>query len=371
MRKNTTPGWIHVVDHAFALLVSCPLVSLLWWGGFSLTDRYIHQTEQPAGYCFSFVLGSLVLQNAHLVASDLAELTRRCPVTGQILERLASALLIVSVIFQWDGLWSLLDFFMGETKVSCLICWAIGTTVLVMAKVHNNVVSGVPYILRPDSSRSLFEFESRFLIQELQENRLKSFMDHAFSVFVVQPAIVLIWRAAWNVQDYCLFPSDPEFSANVSYLAGTFVTVLQFCLQNFMTNWMEKSSVFERHVIAFIWRQMAVCSSVTLWRGQWVWFSIWMDNIYITSFVTLASAFVLLTLNLGTLSFQLGAVPDTALKSSADCMRFQIGYFSLIWQERSEYRPSKMAAKCSIESESPTSLKDAPQQHVIYEMSGP
>lgn len=151
-----------------------------------------------------------------------------------------------------------------------------------------------------------------------------------------------------------------------------------------MTDWAAKSSAHGRAVIEFFWRQLAVCSSVTLWRGQWGWFSIWIDNENSVCLATLAAgefvlrqrnlrfstgksdprwtstaqtrhssyptAFILLTLNLGGLAFQLGAVPDSSLESSADCIRFQIEYFSLIWREQSEHWPTKMVG-CSKDHE--------------------
>lgn len=135
--------------------------------------------------------GSVILQNIHVAGDHLGELSVKCQATGYIAQRLTNPLLIVGTIFQWDGLWSLLDFYMGQTDVSYLICWAWGkyfperrkvfgdifsdndsvpdfsgtvpgTGVLVAAGVHNNIAASVPYILRHDTSKTLFNVDSRF-----------------------------------------------------------------------------------------------------------------------------------------------------------------------------------------------------------------
>ncbi|XP_022671938.1 uncharacterized protein LOC111254876 isoform X7 [Varroa destructor] len=219
------PHWVRLLDHVLALTIACPLVSLLWCGGFFLTDTYIYPNDKPFGYWLIFIVGSMLSLNVHIHCDSLIAISARCPDSAQLLQRLIGIVLIVTIVFQWDGLWCLLDYYLGHTQISCFYCWALGTVVLCLTGCRNNMVTGVPFMCRHDRAELLFAATTRFHAKSYG-SRLWSFCDQLFSIFVVQPSVILIWRGLWNIQDYTLLPKDPVKSANISCLAGWILTIL-------------------------------------------------------------------------------------------------------------------------------------------------
>lgn len=54
---NSLPGWVRILDHGIALCIGCPLVALVWCGGFFLTDFYVFPNERPLNFWLTFVTG--------------------------------------------------------------------------------------------------------------------------------------------------------------------------------------------------------------------------------------------------------------------------------------------------------------------------
>ncbi|XP_022689872.1 uncharacterized protein LOC111260991 isoform X6 [Varroa jacobsoni] len=288
------PHWVRLLDHVLALTIACPLVSLLWCGGFFLTDTYIYPNDKPFGYWLIFIVGSMLSLNVHIHCDSLIAISARCPDSAQLLQRLIGIVLIVTIVFQWDGLWCLLDYYLGHTQISCFYCWALGTVVLCLTGCRNNMVTGVPFMCRHDRAELLFAATTRFHAKfrsRLQSygSRLWSFCDQLFSIFVVQPSVILIWRGLWNIQDYTLLPKDPVKSANISCLAGTLVTIVLYLLQDSVAEITLALRPCARFGVELVWQQLAVASSVTLWRGQWVWFALIFEELASMWFVTLAA----------------------------------------------------------------------------------
>ncbi|XP_022689869.1 uncharacterized protein LOC111260991 isoform X3 [Varroa jacobsoni] len=330
------PHWVRLLDHVLALTIACPLVSLLWCGGFFLTDTYIYPNDKPFGYWLIFIVGSMLSLNVHIHCDSLIAISARCPDSAQLLQRLIGIVLIVTIVFQWDGLWCLLDYYLGHTQISCFYCWALGTVVLCLTGCRNNMVTGVPFMCRHDRAELLFAATTRFHAKSYG-SRLWSFCDQLFSIFVVQPSVILIWRGLWNIQDYTLLPKDPVKSANISCLAGTLVTIVLYLLQDSVAEITLALRPCARFGVELVWQQLAVASSVTLWRGQWVWFALIFEELASMWFVTLAAGWILTILNMGGLSTQLGAVPDPPLDIRTDVIRFPIDYVAQIYKTHVQY----------------------------------
>lgn len=149
--------------------------------------------------------------------------------------------------------------------------------------------------------------------------------------------MILIWRGLWNIQDYTLLPKDPVKSANISCLAGTLVTIVLYLLQDSVAEITLALRPCARFGVELVWQQLAVASSVTLWRGQWVWFALIFEELASMWFVTLAAGWILTILNMGGLSTQLGAVPDPPLDIRTDVIRFPIDYVAQIYKTHVQY----------------------------------
>ncbi|OQR67000.1 hypothetical protein BIW11_13792 [Tropilaelaps mercedesae] len=347
---HEVPNWVRFVDHVLALAVACPLVSLFWCGGFFLTDVYIYPNDKPFSYWFTFITGSVLSLNVHLHCDSLVAVSSRCPDSAHLLQRITGIVLIVAIVFQWDGLWCLVDHYLGHTQRSCLYCWALGTAVLCVTGCRNNMVTGVPFTCRHDRPEILFAANTRFHTKS-NGNRFWSFCDQLFSIFVVQPSVILIWRGIWNIQDYTLLPNDPVTSANVSCvteitikpynihaLSGTLVTVALYLLQNSVAETSLALGPSARYGVELVWQELAVSSSVTLWRGQWLWFAfIFQGEVATMWLATLAAGWALTALNMGGLSTQLGAVPDPPLDITTDVIRFPIDYAAQIYKTHFNY----------------------------------
>lgn len=60
----------------------------------------------------------------------------------------------------------------------------------------------------------------------------------------------------------------------VVFISGTLVTIALYVLQDPVAETTLVLGPRARYGVELIWQQLAVTSSLTLWRGQWLWFEL-------------------------------------------------------------------------------------------------
>ncbi|XP_022689870.1 uncharacterized protein LOC111260991 isoform X4 [Varroa jacobsoni] len=285
-----------------------------------------------------------------------------CPDSAQLLQRLIGIVLIVTIVFQWDGLWCLLDYYLGHTQISCFYCWALGTVVLCLTGCRNNMVTGVPFMCRHDRAELLFAATTRF---------------HAKITFAVirQPSLVVLRSAllhfcgsticdfdlAWPLEhpglhvtskrscqicqyflprrhsgDYCFVPS-PRFCSRNYACIETLCAIrcragVAAVSCGLVGNSMERAMGVVRVNLRRIGLDV-VCDASRCENGvkcQRLLFGV-------TKQSANSIGWILTILNMGGLSTQLGAVPDPPLDIRTDVIRFPIDYVAQIYKTHVQY----------------------------------
>lgn len=121
----------------------------------------------------------------------------------------------------------------------------------------------------PDSTTNIFGC----VLSELQsEDTYRYSADALFTLLVVLPSVIIIFRGIWNVYDVLIFPDDVILSDVASFIGGYILMLALLALQPILSRIsanldlrpMAYKVIFE-DVIMII----ATWSNVLLWRGGW------------------------------------------------------------------------------------------------------
>ncbi|XP_003745321.1 uncharacterized protein LOC100903568 [Galendromus occidentalis] len=314
-------------DHLLLVTVVAPLVSMYWCGMFFLVDEYVFPTDYVFSIWFTCVVGFGAVLICHIEHEKLTELAHTNDVVYNPLARLYSILLIIIIVFQWRGFWYILEYYLPSGVLSAAISIAVGFLLLSASGCCKSITGVVPFVLTADDKTNYFVALSKFS-HVSQRNKAFRLIDHLYSVFFIHPAVILLWRGLWHIQDHGILVDDHVMSGIVSVSCGS-AAVLSFYIAQFPINRCVKTlSKIPRFLVEQTWKLLVVSAAVFYWRGTWVFFEmIFQKHVFTMWFVTIVSAFMLCVLNVWSIATLRGVWVDDPLDSSEDSILFDIHYF--------------------------------------------
>ncbi|XP_022690102.1 uncharacterized protein LOC111261113 isoform X1 [Varroa jacobsoni] len=317
-----------IIDHLLLISIVAPLVSVYWCGMFFLVDHYVFPKDYVTSIWFTCLFGFSAVFVCHVVHERLTRLAQLTDALYNPLARFYSIILIIVIVFQWRGFWYILDHYLGPGYISGCACIAAGFFLVATSGCSKSITGVVPFIFIADDKTNYFIALSKFSHLSSRSSVLH-LVDHLYSVFYIQPSVIIVWRGVWHLQlqDYVIYPKDFLLSGTVTLGVGVVGAFLCYIIQWPLNSYVKRLPKISRFVVEQLWRIIVATVAICYWRGSWqFWALAFKGDLFTMWFVTVTSAFLLCTFNCWSIATLRGVWVDDPLDSQEDSILLDVHY---------------------------------------------
>ncbi|XP_022670634.1 uncharacterized protein LOC111254246 isoform X3 [Varroa destructor] len=269
-----------IIDHLLLISIVAPLVSVYWCGMFFLVDHYVFPKDYVTSIWFTCLF----------------------------------------------GFWYILDHYLGPGYISGCACIAAGFFLVATSGCSKSITGVVPFIFIADDKTNYFIALSKFSHLSSRSSVLH-LVDHLYSVFYIQPSVIIVWRGVWHLQDYVIYPKDFLLSGTVTLGVGVVGAFLCYIIQWPLNSYVKRLPKISRFVVEQLWRIIVATVAICYWRGSWqFWALAFKGDLFTMWFVTVTSAFLLCTFNCWSIATLRGVWVDDPLDSQEDSILLDVHY---------------------------------------------
>lgn len=264
-------AFMYLADVFLSILIFSPIVAFYWYGTWTFLDTYFIPDNKKLSIFLCWLIGLFILMPSYLFQIELQNLydyfktlNKFGVVLRFIMRIIQSYIISFAILFQWRGLWNLIDLYFFTDIVSQLSFGIISIAFFSLSRATRTLIS-TPFLLFIDDTNGFFKSEaSRHRVRSVS-SYTQYFIDFSITEIIECTANVLAWRGFQNFFDQRIFPNDKFYCIIASFTMSHAVFLLISFCQTFIYKKFCKFDLFYRLVAENLIHILIFLSSVLAW----------------------------------------------------------------------------------------------------------